>query len=90
MELKYIIDFLKKLIDKDDVRPFLQKTFKLQIYTECDSVQEALERVYGIENVNNLEITKKTNDDESIDLERYEEQEEYINNDNEIERNHNH
>lgn len=52
MELKYIVDFLKKLIDKEDVREVLQKTFKMQIYGECDVVQEALERVYGIESVN--------------------------------------
>ncbi|KAL4435797.1 hypothetical protein ABPG74_015765 [Tetrahymena malaccensis] len=48
MELKFLTDFLKKLLDKDDVRVFIHKTFKLNIYQECESVEEALERVYGI------------------------------------------
>ncbi|KAL4484210.1 hypothetical protein ABPG72_003494 [Tetrahymena utriculariae] len=48
MELKFLTDFLKKLLDKDDVRLFIHKTFKLNIYQECESVEEALERVYGI------------------------------------------
>jgi len=69
MELKYITDFLKKLLDKEDVRPFLQKVFRLNLYSECSTVADALERVYGIEKMEQV-MDNGGNADDSIDLSR--------------------
>lgn len=63
-ELKYLTDFLIRLYKKDDVRVYLDKTFRLSAYAECYSEEEALEKVYSIY-PDDLTVSLHRNENES-------------------------
>ena len=44
----YLTEYLKSLYSVTDVRETNRKTFKMHLYGECDTIEEAYEKILGI------------------------------------------
>ncbi|EGR33687.1 NLI interacting factor-like phosphatase family protein, putative [Ichthyophthirius multifiliis] len=64
IELKYLLDFLKRLVGVEDVRSIIYQNFRMHLYAECQNIKEALEKVYGIVLENQLEQMQNNNDNQ--------------------------
>lgn len=48
MELRILTDFIKTLNKYDDVRPYIDDFFKIKVYGDYDTPEQAIEAIYGV------------------------------------------
>lgn len=47
-ELRFLTDYLKYLVNNNDVREYNKHFFKMEVYAESETPEKALEDIYGV------------------------------------------